>query len=376
MRDHLRYYWNTIIVLAGIYGYYLGGQWVWLGSVGVIGFLLLADLIFGKDERIRKVKYPWIPNMVLYLHVPLMFVLYAAYCWRLMQGFHEANIYMTVLAYAGSVISATFLGAAPNVPISHELYHQRSLLGKFLGFTGSLFWGNPMRLLPHNYGHHPNVGIWYLDSDTAYRGESVYTFVFRATWMSFKEGFKLEKEYQNKKGRSLFSPTSKLTRAILLLALLIGGFYYFTGWLGAALCTLSLALAKLLVEVFNYTQHYGLIRVEGQSIQPHHSWEHRHTFSRIVGLEITTHNEHHQDAYVPYYALRPSPIDNRMPSLLICFLLTFFPPLWYRFVKPRLKKMDLNYATPDELVLARKANLKAGWPNWFDETSQKKANVN
>ncbi|AGK54553.1 fatty acid desaturase [Bacillus sp. 1NLA3E] len=370
MLDHLRYYWNTIIVLAAIYGYILGGQWVWIGSVGVIVFLLLGDLLFGKDEAKRNIKYPWIPNFVLYLHVPLMFVLYGAYCWRILQGFNEPNTVMTVLAYAGCVITATFMGAVPNVPISHELYHQRSMVGKFLGFTGSVFWGDPMRLLPHNYGHHNEIGIWYKDSDTAYRGESVYTFVFRATWMSFTEGIKLEKENQSKKGRSLFSLTSKVTRSVLLLALLIGGFYYFSGWFGTALCILSLALAKLLVEVFNYTQHYGLIRTEGAPIQPNHSWEHRWTFSRIAGLEITTHSEHHQDAYIPYYELKPSQIDNRMPSIILCFLMALVPPLWFKFVKTKLKKMDLNYANPDELVLARKANEKAGWPNWFDDVKK------
>jgi toluene methyl-monooxygenase len=368
--DHIRYYFNTLLVLVGISGYLLGGQWVWLGSLGVFIFITLGDLIIGDDESERKVKYPWIADFPLYLHVPLMFVLYGAYAWRINEGFSEPTTLLTVLAYAGCVISATFMGADPNVPISHELWHRKGAFSRFLGFVGGLFWGNPMRDLPHVHVHHIHVGT-PRDADTAYRGESVYTFIFRATWCTIIEAYRIEKEFQNKKGRSVFSLRSRVTGSIILLALVIASFYFVAGWLGVVLVTTTLFLAKLLVEVFNYTQHYGLIREEGKPFEERHAWEHRKAFSRVAGLEITTHAHHHFDSYVPFYELKPSKIDNRMPSILVCFLMALIPPLWYRFVKPKLKKIDLTYATPEEQRLAKIANERAGWPNWFTENSDR-----
>jgi xylene monooxygenase subunit XylM len=366
MFDHVRYFFNTLLVFAGIAGYILGGQWVWIGSVGVFIFMLMGEFILGEDERVRKIKYPWIADLAMYLHLPLMIGLYASYAWRIKQGFSEPTLGMTILAYAGCVISATFMGAVPNVGIAHELWHRRGAFQRRIGYVMGVFWGDPIRDLAHVYTHHIHVGT-PKDSDTAYRGESVYTFIFRATWGALKEGLKIEKEFQRKMGRSLWSWRSRVPRALLLIALVIGSFYFVSGWLGAALVTCTLILAKMLVEMFNYTQHYGLIRAEGTSFEPRHAWEHRTPFSRTAGLEITTHAHHHNDSYVPHYALVPSDIDNKMPTIILCFMMALVPPIWFWFVKPKLKKMDLHYATSEEIRLAKMANEKAGWPNWFDD---------
>jgi alkane 1-monooxygenase len=84
-------------------------------------------------------------------------------------------------------------------------------------------------------------------------------------------------------------------------------------------------------------------------------------------LEITTHAHHHADSDVPFYELKPSDMDNKMPTILVCFLMALVPPIWFWYVKPKLKKIDLLYATPEERILAREANKRAGWPDWFNE---------
>jgi len=89
---------------------------------------------------------------------------------------------------------------------------------------------------------------------------------------------------------------------------------------------------------------------------------------RAVAYEITTHSEHHLDAGRQYWRLTPHPKAPQMPSIILCFLLSLVPPLWNRFIAmPRLRRRDLEFASPEERALAAAANKKAGWPNWLGE---------
>jgi hypothetical protein len=55
-----------------------------------------------------------------------------------------------------------------------------------------------------------------------------------------------------------------------------------------------------------------------------------------------------------------------MPSAYPCFSASLFPPLWNRLILwPRLKRWDEQVSTSAERELARAANRKAGWPDWF-----------
>ncbi len=174
---------------------------MWIGFLGVLVFLLVADYITEEDEAERKIKNPWIADFALYLHFPLMILLFGSFAWRIQQGFSEPTAFMTVLAYAGCIFSAAFLGNAPNLPIAHELFHRRHWFPRYLGTTLNVYFGDPVKDIQHVYNHHIHVGT-LKDPDTPRRGESVYKFIFRATWHSYKESYKIEKERQRKK-RSL-----------------------------------------------------------------------------------------------------------------------------------------------------------------------------
>ena len=132
----------------------------------------------------------------------------------------------------------------------------------------------------------------------------------------------------------------------------------------------STLIARLWVEAFNYLQHAGLIRVPGEPVANRHVWNHLGTITRVAALEITNHCQHHLDAYVPYYKMKPDADGPRMPNAFLCFLASLVPPLWYRSILwPRLRHWDFHHATPAERTIAREANRKAGWPDWFEETS-------
>lgn len=368
MSDYLRYYLPNLMVVAGIVGFLLGGQWVWLGFVGAIAIMIAGELLFGYEQTVRTIKHPRLIRVPLYLHVPLMFGLFAAFAWRASQGFEESGTASLVSAYAGAVLSASFLGAFANLPIIHEEFmHTRQPRLKVLSLIMGTFWGNPLAWLPHVFVHHLHAGT-AKDLDTPYRGQSLYHFTWRWGIGTFQEGYRLEKERMAQSGRGAWSWRSQVPWTIILLAGLVAAFYLVAGWVGAGLVTACLLLGNfLIVPAFSYLQHYGTIRVPGESYRPHHIIEHRTFFARAATVEIVTHTNHHVNPYVPFYELKPSDIDNKMPSAILCFLISLVPPLWTWYARPYLRNIDLAHASPEERSLAREANRKAGWPDWFTE---------
>ncbi|MED4600943.1 alkane 1-monooxygenase [Paenibacillus validus] len=370
MLDHVRYYIANFYVMLGIAGLLLGGHWVWLGSLGVLVAVLIGDMILGEDTNIRNLKYPWIADLALYLHVPLTIVLYGVFAWRLQIGFGSLPNLSELVLYGGSILSVALLSAFPNLPILHELMHRRHWFPRALNSIGGTFFGDPNSDIAHIHVHHVHVGT-PKDSDTPYRGETVYHFVFRATWGRYKEGFKIERERLRRKGHSIWHGSSRILWAVLMLAIVIGYFYWMAGLTGLVVVIITLFIAKLTIEAFNYTQHYGLIRIEGKPFESRHTWEHDTFFVRAGAVEITTHSDHHKDPYMPFYELKPSDAP-KMPSIVLCFLASLIPSFWFKkIVIPRIKYWDQHLASPEERIMASKANRRAGWPDFAQENMEK-----
>ena len=102
-----------------------------------------------------------------------------------------------------------------------------------------------------------------------------------------KDAWTIENKRLQKKG---FSPLGLENRMIIgyfrsivftVLSFFIGGF---KGMLIFALCAL---IAKALLEVINYTEHYGLVRVEGKKVSSRHSWNSNSIMSSIYLYNVT-----------------------------------------------------------------------------------------
>ncbi len=362
--DYLRYYLGAGIVCAGIAGFSLGGYWVWSGFATYL-ILLLIDLVLKPDLRPRQINMPWLADIPLYLHLFLMVALYGAFFhWA---SFVTENGSIPVINIIGAVLSLGWLGAVPNLPINHELMHRRNPLARTFATILGTFYMDPTRDVAHVHTHHIHLGT-PKDSDTARRGETIYTFAFRATIGSFKDFIEIEKSLCEKKNQSFFSPIGRFFRAILQVSLLIGLAGWFGGAIAILISILAIFTAKMFVEAFNYFQHYGLVRVEGTPYDSQHIWNHLTPINRMIAFEITNHNDHHMDAFAPYYTLQPHPAGPQMPSILLCFLAGLVPPIWFKYIaKPRLKNWDFEHATNGEKKLAQEANRKAGWPDWISE---------
>lgn len=362
--DYLRYYLNCLLPLAAIAGFLLGDQWVWLG-IATLPLLLIADTLSPQDYAPRNIRNGALADVVIYVQTLLVLATFVAFAWRAHVGFDPAM--GPLEPWIASAVVLIWIGLIANVGSAHELMHRHNRLAAFIGKLGFGIIGAPNRDISHTVSHHLYFDT-ARDYDTGQRGESVYRFVPRCIWGNTLDEIEFERRRLAAQGHGLWHWRSRiLWSGPILLALL--GVMYWAGGVPAMLVQLAAMVGgRILGEALNYLQHFGLLRVPGRAIEDRHTWNHLSAITRILGLEITNHVEHHQNPDRPYYALTPRPNGPQMRNILLWGIAAFFPPIWNRAIQPRLKDWDLNHASAEERALAREANRRAGWPDWLGET--------
>jgi alkane 1-monooxygenase/p-cymene monooxygenase len=362
MWEYVKYYLAPLIQVLAILGLYAGGNYVWIG-IATFPVLALIDTFLPADMRARKMTSRGWAYLPVWISTLLLPVMYIALAW---SAGHNG---LTGLQMAAAVAGCAWLSVVPGVPATHELYHSRGRLARFTGRYGQIAFLDPMRMEVHVVGHHRDVGTAH-DSDTAARGVNLYAFVGRSMIVSTAMELKLGSDVLEKRGRGRWSIAHPLWRALLAQVLFQSLLYWIGGWTAVGLALTAMVIARFWVEAFNYYQHYGQVRVEGAPIERRHVWNHYGPLSRLIAFEITNHADHHLDSYLPYYKLVPDQTAIRNPSIFVCFLSGFLPSVWHNhIIKSRLQRWDGEWASPEERSLAREQNKRAGWEDWFGQTT-------
>lgn len=366
----LRYYLVTVVVATAVAGLWLGGGWVWLG-IGTFPVLMAFDILLPPDHKIRNIRTPFLAEVPLYLHLPLLVTLWALFLMRI-GDWVGADMWMSLAGgpvstsqVIGMILSVGWIGAVPNLPIAHELMHRRHWLPRAVAKMYSIVYLDPNRDVGHKLTHHIDL-CTPDDSDTPRRGQSIYSFMWQASYGAWKDGVVTSVDSLRKRDLSILHPKNAVYIEIGLLGALGAAAFWVAGLMGVVASAFAMVFSKLLVEGFNYLQHYGMVRVPGSPIQLHHAWNHLGSIIRPLGVEITTHIEHHFNSRYKYHELAPRTDGAQMPSAFLCFVLALIPPLWERLIaKPQLQHWDSHFASPDEQEMAMVANREAGWIEWL-----------
>ncbi|MDB5698955.1 MAG: monooxygenase [Alphaproteobacteria bacterium] len=359
--DYARYYLPALIQLCAYASFLVGGDWVWLG-VSTLPMLGIIDTLLPDDMAPRRMRPGLVSDLPIWLSTILAVGLYPmAALWV------ARNPEITGWQYAGAILSLAWLSVVPLVPSSHELYHARGRLRRFVGRYAQVCYLDCTREIAHVVGHHINVAT-ERDFDTAPRGMTLYPFTAKAIVTSTIEANQTEAEALRRQGHAPWGWRHRIWKAILAQLVVQSAIYLIGGWRANVVALAAMVLARFWVESFNYFQHYGLIRLPGAPIHRRHVWNHLRPLSRIMGFEITNHADHHTDSFAKFHQLVPDRQWLPMPSVFLCFFSALIPPLWHNMIiKPALKRWDNEFATPEERALARKQNEAAGWPDWFDD---------
>jgi len=378
----VRYSLMNIFILVGTYAMAWGGLWTWTGMI--LSFILIGfvDELFGDAGDKEAMPPVWYCQTMLFITLPLMIFTTMVTIsvtsaggipiidW-LSRGIgidpvaaRDATHAMNGLVFGhGAWVSLGMYYGAAGVNVAHELVHRvdkpfDAIVGKWLlAFT----WDTGFAI-EHVYGHHRNVGT-EADPATARRGQYIVHFVWTATigqWLAAK---RYEADRLNRKGISNNPWTNRFWRNQWMTLAVAALYVLFMGWWGILLFMFSGSIGKIYLEVVNYIEHYGLVRIPGTRVESRHSWDSHRRVSGGMFYNLMLHANHHKIATRRYWELEQSPPDEAatLPrGYMAMILFAFLGPPFFRYINRHLARWDRDLASPEEVEYLKRKGLYLG----------------
>ena len=193
--------------------------------------------------------------------------------------------------------------------------------------------------IAHVHAHH-RWAATALDSATARLGEGFYGFLARTLGGQFREAFRLECKRCRTKGWFANRVLRDLAVYLLLLGFIVGlaglaGFWFFLA---------QSAVAIMVLEMFNYIAHYGLVRrkIAEHRFEPlddRHSWNSSNVVANLLIFNMGRHSDHHRRPTVSYEDLCYLREAPELPAgYAASILMALIPPLWRVVMDPRARR--------------------------------------
>lgn len=347
-----------------------GGKFISWGLLLFHIFYLFGEALLGDDTSVPNYQKPNILTFQLWLALPLLSLIVFSGIWSVSTidflgfgqwmhstiGFDLLGVRAKTAWYhhlSAGIFTALMVGVLGTIT-AHELTHRTwDKVSLNIGRWLLAFSFDTTFAIEHVYGHHRYVATTE-DPATAPRGRNVYHHIWDSTVRGNLSAWKIETERLRTKGMSLISMHNSVLRGhlmsltLIILACLIGGL------LGGLFFILVGLGAKALLETVNYMEHYGMIRDPNEPVQTRHSWNTNNRISSWTLVNLTRHSDHHARGEIPFQQLQPCP---EAPLMIGGYLTTVFialiPPLWNRFMSPKLVDWDQRHASPREIGILR-----------------------
>jgi alkane 1-monooxygenase len=195
--------------------------------------------------------------------------------------------------------------------------------------------------IEHNRGHHRDVATPQ-DPASSRMGENIYTFLLREMPGGFRRAWHLERDRLQRTGQAFWSLHNEVLQPALMTLVLWTVMVAALGWVALVYCVCIAFWANFQLTSANYIEHYGLLRrtqPDGrvERCQPHHSWNSNHIFSNWILFHLQRHSDHHSHPTRRYQSLRHFDALPELPNgYMGVMLVSYFPPLWYALMDPRL----------------------------------------
>ena len=374
----LRYSVMNVFILIASAATAYGGPFTLSGLI--LSFLLIGyvDELVGDIGPKETMPPIWYCQLMLYLTLPLIvFATLVAFNVTSASGFGWLDTIDRFIGIdpvaarartgwfwaEGAFVSLGMLYGLAGVNVSHELVHRSDkpfdrLIGTWLlAFT----WDTGFAI-EHVHGHHRNVGT-EADPATARRGEYIVAFVWRSTigqWLAAK---RYEDERLARKSLPNNLWTNRFWRNQLMTLVVLAFYVAFLGPVGVIWCISAGAIGKIYLEVVNYIEHYGIVRIPGTRVEARHSWDSHRRVTGGMFYNLMLHANHHKIASRRYWELEQSPPEEAaiLPrGYMAMILLAFLGTPFFRYISPHLGRWDRELASPDEVGYLKSKGLYLG----------------
>lgn len=377
MIKYLRFGLMFPVLLITLVTLVLGGPWMWTGFLLSLAFMVAGDELLPQDERLLVYERTEWLDALLFCTLPFLALVFLVLVWMVapdgdplglasvvrrwtdwdMQVARERTSWLDI---AGGMLSVMLMTGIGGITVAHELMHRNHGAMRAMARLLEVFSFDVPSHTAHIQGHHVLVGL-PSDPSTSFRGESAYAFVARAVVTGNMFSWQTEAARLRRLGMRAFNWRNRFLQGHAMSTAMTAAAWWLSGWRGAAAFVGTALLAKCLLELINYIQHYGLVRVEGTPIAMHHSWNSNKCISSYMLCNATRHSSHHMDPQRPFWLTDPLQEAPAMPyGYLTSVLIALVPPLWHRLMAPRLLHWDARYASPDECSLAAGQNRCSG----------------
>ena len=369
MFHYLKFTNYFITTLLGVSAVLLAQYWILLGFGIFIIFYIVGDTFFGEDLSQPNLNNKWALDAMLYASVPTTFILMTVciwlvtpFDWPIMHWLSSKIGYDFIAAKANThaieiIVAVVFCGLMLSgiaTVVGHELIHRignkkaittgRWLLS--LSFDASFS-------IEHVFNHHVHVAT-EKDPVTAPRGRSIYKHVPIAIWGTNKSAWQIEAKRLKRKKSGVFTLHNQYITGWLMTAAWLGFVFLVASWQGVLFVAGIGLVAKVVLEIVNYMEHYGLVRHPRERVMPKHSWNTNRRISCWAMFNLPRHSHHHAKGAVPFEKLEAMPDAPVMiGGYISTIVLVLLPPLWFRLMRPKLQHWDDTMANENELSILR-----------------------
>ncbi len=317
------------------------GLMAWFPLFFLFVMLPLADFALGHEPRNPDPEQAaalerdgWFRVMTL-LALPVQLGVLA---W---SGLHFVQAGFGAAGAMGWLLSQGIVGGVLAINVAHELIHKDTRLERAAGGLLLTSVGYHGFKIEHLRGHHVHVSTPEDASSARYR-QSLWHFLPRALLRNTANAWRLETQRLARRGLAWWHWRNELlgwTALWLALALALAAWL---GPLGLAFFLAQGFFAACALEIINYIEHYGLERrrlTDGRYERTTHlhSWNSDYLLSNLFLFHLQRHSDHHETPRRRYQALLHHADSPQLPGgYAAMFVLAMCPPLWFRFVDPRV----------------------------------------
>ena len=373
--NHLKFFSYYLFAIAGIFSVLAGEHWIIIGYVCFMTFFVLGDALFGDDLSAPDYPYAKLLTFALWMALPMSVLVILSGVWLTADTLdwlsigelsHWLNYDFIAAKQTTSafeiVVAGLFCGlmvGGVGTISAHELVHRVGdkislCIGRWilaLSFDANFS-------IEHVYGHHRYVATEQ-DPATAPRGRNVYKHIILSIWNGNISAWNIEKKRLQRKAQKTISWHNICLRGYAMSLIWLTVVYLLAGWRGALFAVFTGMIAKCVLEIVNYMEHYGIVRLPTQRVLPKHSWNTNRRISCWTMFNLSRHSHHHAQGAVPFHKLKPmADAPTMINGYMATMLLTLIPPLWYKLIEPKLADWDQNYANEEELALLQQQSKK------------------